>query len=188
MPRVPQFFLLAVCGSFAGVAWGVENGNAASQEWRNLIVDSPFVGTNAAAEPPEPGALEFRGVFREGDVLWVNLYDPVSKHSQWSAAPGSGGPGLRLESYDPATGRLVIVQGGRRMDLALRQARVVLPADIRPLVIPVMAETPAPLANDRKAFVRQLPPEAREMLEQAQRRRHPLVPDRATGTAEFTQR
>jgi hypothetical protein len=188
MPRIPQLLLLAITGSFTGAACSAGNEHAAGQEWEKLLVNSPFASAIAAAEAPAPGALEFRGVVAEGGALWANLYDPVSKRSQWSAVPGSGGPGLRLESYDPTTDRLVIVQAGRRLELALRHARVVLPADIRPLVITGIAEAPATVANDRTSFVRQLPAEAREMLEQAQRRRHPMVPDRAAGTAEFTQR
>lgn len=153
-----------------------------------MLSNSPFAGANAATEPATPGSLEFRGVVREGDEVWVNLYDPVSKHAQWNVVPGSGGAGLRLESYDPVTEHLVIVQAGRRLDLALRQPHVVLPADIRPLVVPVISDAPAADGNDRNAFVRRLPTEAREMLEQAQRRRHPLVPDRSATTPEFTTR
>jgi hypothetical protein len=188
MPRIPQFLLLAMCGSFPGVAWSVGNDNVATQDRRNLLTDSPFSAAIAAADAPGPGALEFRGVVREDDAFWINLYDPVSKHSQWNVVPGVSGPGLHLESYDPVTEHLVIVQAGRRLELALRRARVLLPAEIRPLVIPLIAAAPAAGATDRNSFVRQLPPEAREMLEQAQRRRHPLVPDHAVGTAEFTQR
>ena len=120
---------------------------------------------------------------QEGDAVWVNLYDPISKRS---VVPGSPDPGLKLESYDPATQHLVIVQAGRRLDLTLRQAHVVLPADIRPLVLSVTAEAPVTDENERKSFIRQLPPDAREMLEQAQRRRHPRAPDLAAVSAEFT--
>lgn len=188
MARVTPITLLAISALLIRVAGSAEAGNTAGQDWRNLLGNSPFAGANTAAEPLPPGALEFRGVVREGDALWVNLYDPVSKHAQWSVVPGSGGTGLRLESYDPNTERLVIVQSGRRLDLALRQPHVVLPADIRPLVVPVISDAPAADGNVRQAFVRQLPTEAREMLEQAQRRRHPLVPDRSGATSEFTTR
>ncbi|MDI1319739.1 MAG: hypothetical protein PSW75_06025 [bacterium] len=186
MPRINPFLMLAIWASLAGFAWGGETGTTSGQDWGNLLGNSPFSGAPAGPGLPAPGSLEFRGMVREGEEVWVNLYDPASKRAQWSVVPGSPNSRLVLESYDPATQHLVIVQAGRRLDLALRLAHVVLPADIRPLVVSVTGEAPASGDNEREAFIRQLPPDAREMLEQAQRRRHPRAPDLAAVSAEFT--
>lgn len=186
MLKIHAIFAFAFSALLAGAA-GAEAGDS-SRNWGDLLGHSPFGGTASGTDLPAPGALEFRGMIQEGAEVWVNLYDPVSKRAEWSVVPGSPSVGLLLESYDPATGHLVIVQAGRRHDLALRQAHVVLPADIRPLVLSVTTEAPTPDLSERESFIRQLPPEAREMLDQAQRRRHPRVPDRATASAEFTNR
>lgn len=185
MPRPNPYLLLVVWATLAGLAWGGETAAASRQDWGNLLGNSPFPGAPAWTATA-PGSLEFRGVVQEDAEVWVNLYDPAAKRAQWSVVPGSPDPGLRLESYDPATQHLVIVQAGRRLDLALRQAHVVLPADIRPLVLSVTAEAPASDENERGSFIRQLPPDAREMLDQAQRRRHPRAPDPAALGPEFT--
>ena len=185
MPRSNPYFILLVWASLAGVAWGGETGAASRQDWGNLLGNSPFPGA-PGLPAPAPGSLEFRGVVQEDTEVWVNLYDPAAKRAEWSVVPGAPNSGLKLESYDPATQHLVIVQAGRRLDLALRQAHVVLPADIRPLVVSVTSEAPAADENERESFIRQLPSEARAMLEQAQRRRHPRVPDQAAVGSEFT--
>jgi hypothetical protein len=175
MFRIYPCFLFAVGVSLTGMTGRAETGAKTGHGWQGLLDDSPF-GTASLVNPPSPGSLEFRGFVREGDELWVNLYDPMAKRSEWCSVPGSPASGLRVEAYDPATEHLIVQQAGRRLSLALRLGHVVLPADIRPLVVAVTSEPPASDENAREAFIRQLPADAREMLEQAQRRRHQRVP------------
>jgi hypothetical protein len=175
MLRLPAYSLIAVCVSLTGMTGRAETGVKADHGWQGLLDDSPF-GTPPLVNPPAAGLLEFRGFVREDGELWVNLYDPMSKRSEWCSVPGSPASGLKVESYDPATDHLVIQQAGRRLSLALRLGRVVLPANIAPLVITAPMEPAAPGEDERETFIRQLPPEARQMLETVRRQRIQRVP------------
>ena len=145
--------------------------------WRKLLSHSPFsAGPAMASSLPPSGVPEFRGVVEEGGEVWVNLYSPESRHSTWCVVPGSLGLDINIESYDPVTSHLLIRQSGRLLDLVFHPGRVSLPANIAPLVITAGPEPATTDEDERKAFVRQLPPDAREMLEQVQRRRNLRVP------------
>jgi hypothetical protein len=172
MPRPDEFLLIGALlfGSASLVA-----GEAAaprSDPWGDLVGHSPFAsGLRPGSATGEAAAMEFRGVVGEAGEIWVNLYDPATKRARWFPVPGAPDQEINAQAYDPVTDHLVVVAGGRRFDLVLRQGRVSLPAAIAPLVVP---ENPAPAQpgeGDRAAFVRQLPPEAREQLEQVSRRR-----------------
>ena len=121
-------------------------------------------------------------MFREGAEVWVNLYDPAAKRGEWSVVPGTIGSSLRLESYDPLLEQLMVVQAGQRLNLPLGRSYVTLPANLRPLVFSAMVRPPLPAENSRDSFITQLPPEAREILTQAQRRRRERVPTTLTST------
>ena len=143
-----------------------------ARTWGSLIDNPPFAGESAAGSSlPVPGALEFRGVVCEAGEIWVNLYDPVSHRAQWCLVPGSPRPDFSVESYDPLTDRLMVLSGGRRLGLELARSRVSLPVNIAPLALPGTLAPAAPGESERDAFVRQLPTEARQLLEEVKRRR-----------------
>jgi len=178
MSRIPDFSLIAAslflsCGLTAG-----EVASNPANPWGNLVGNSPFAGGAAAEAAARPaGTWEFRGLVCEQGEVWVNLYDSASRKAEWCIVPGSPRWDLTVESYDPATDRLVIVSAGRRYDLAFQHGRVWLPVNIAPLAVPAVVEPAGPGENERDAFVRQLPPAARQLLEQVRRRRSPRVPD-----------
>lgn len=146
------------------------------------LVDSPF-GPTAAAPATVPAGIEFRGVVREGDVWLVNLYQAATKKSHWVPVGGEAA-GLLVKSYDEATGRVAVMQGGQPLFLPLKQSRVLLKGDNTPLKLLSAAEriteAEAPQMPD---FMRDLPPEARKLLEEARRRRAIRWPTMSAGVA-----
>jgi hypothetical protein len=172
MPRFADFPLIA---AFLLGSATLSAGEAAAPRpdpWGSLVGHSPFAsGLRSGPVTGETGGLEFRGVVGEAGEIWVNLYDPVAKRARWFPVPGSPDQEINAQSYDPETDHLVVVAGGRRFDLLLRQGRVSLPAAIAPLVVSEDLAPPQPGEGERAAFVRQLPPAARDLLEQASRRR-----------------
>lgn len=135
------------------------------------LVDSPFQPPAATAPVTVPAGVEFRGVVREGNVWLVNLYQVATKKSHWVPVGGEAA-GLLVKSYDEETGRVAVIQGGQPLLLPLKQSRVLLQGDNTPLKLLSPAErvteAEAPQMPD---FMRDLPPEARKLLEEARRRR-----------------
>jgi hypothetical protein len=134
------------------------------------LADSPF-GPAVAAPATVPAAVEFRGVVREENVWLVNLYQVATKKSHWVPVGGEAA-GLLVKGYDEKTGRVSVMQGGQPLLLPLKQSRVVLQGDNTPLKLLGPAEriTEAE-APQMPGFMRDLPPEARKLLEEARRRR-----------------
>lgn len=137
---------------------------------QSVLVDSPL-GPAVAAPATVPAGVEFRGVVREGNVWLVNLYQATTKKSHWVPVGGEAA-GLQVKSYDEVTGRVSVMQGGQPLLLPLKQSRVALLGDNTPLKLlgPAerVSEAEAPQMPD---FMRDLPPEARKLLEEARRRR-----------------
>ena len=146
---------------FAGVAGGLQGG-----DWRSLLGNSPF-GQPAAAPAAAPGDLEFRGVVAEEGGYLVNLYNPATKTAQWLPVSGQA-PGIEVKSYDAGSGQLQVTQAGRTLSLSLKQARIVLASNTASLQL--VSET-VPEAAGVPEFMRNLPPEARRLLEDVRRRR-----------------
>ncbi len=177
MPRIPHFSLMVASLFFSSGLSAGEVASSPAHPWGDLVGHSPFGGALSSGSGSRPAGLEFRGLVCDLDGVWVNLYDPVSRKAEWCAVPGSPRGDLTLESYDPVTDHLVIVSAGRRLDLAFQRGHVSLPVQIAPLAVPEVLEPAGPGENERDAFVRQLPPDARQLLEQAKRRRSPRVPE-----------
>ena len=136
-------------------------------DWHGLLGNSPFGQKTAAPLVGVTGDLEFRGLVQEESVLLVNLYNPATKTSQWVPLLGRA-PGLEVQAYDAATGRLRITQDGRVLTLSLKEARVALVSNTASLQL---TDQPAPETADLPEFIRNLPPEARQMLQEVRRRR-----------------
>jgi hypothetical protein len=127
--------------------------------------------TATAAPTTVPAAVEFRGVVREGNVWWVNLYQVATKKASWIPVGGEAA-GLLVQGYEEATGRVSVLAGGQPLLLPLKQSRVVLQGDHTPLKRLDPAERVTPTeAPQMPDFMRDLPPEARKLLEEARRRR-----------------
>ncbi len=155
---------------FGAMLWtgGVLQGRAT--DWQTILGASPFGPSVTAATQANTG-VEFRGVVQEGNICLVNLYQSAAKASYWIPV-GDEAAGLLVRSYDEVTGRVSVVQGGRLLVLPLKQFRVALLGDNVPLKLlgPAerVSESEAPHMPD---FMRELPPEARKLLEETRRRR-----------------
>jgi hypothetical protein len=158
-------------------------------DWQSLTGNSPF-GANAPVTPATaPEDLEFRGAVQEDGVYLINLFNRVTKTSQWVPVKGQV-PGLEVRSYDVNTDKVEVTQGGRPLTLSLKQARVNLVQPVAPL--PTAGNGPDGNAGDRAGdgregprprqvqgnaggenspMVRNLPPEAQAMIQEFRRRR-----------------
>jgi hypothetical protein len=152
---------------------------------QSMLVDSPF-GLTVTAPATVSAGVEFRGVVREGNVWLVNLYQVATKKSHWLPVGGEAA-GLLVKSYDEATGRVSVIQSGQHLLLPLKQSRVFLQGDHTPLKLLDPAERiTAAEAPQMPDFMRDLPPEARKLLEEARRRRvirWPAMPVEAAPSA-----
>jgi len=151
--------LRTVLALLAGAAGGLHGA-----DWQSLLGNSPFGPPAPAAAP---GDLEFRGVVEEEGILLVNLYNPVTKTAQWLPVRGQA-PGIDVQSYDAGSGRLSVTQSGRQLSLSLKQARIALVSTTASLQL---VSEPGPETADLPEFMRNLPPEARQLLAEARRRR-----------------
>jgi hypothetical protein len=139
----------------------------------SVLAHPPFGPAPAAtaAAASVPAAVEFRGVVREGNVWLVNLHLVATKKSHWVQVGGEAA-GLLVQGYDEATGRVSVLSAGQPLVLSLKQSRVVLQGDNAPLKLLDPAERiTAAEAPQMPDFMRDLPPEARKLLEEARRRR-----------------
>ncbi len=140
-------------------------------DWQALSGNSPFGPPAATTTGATAGELEFRGLVQEEDIALVNLFNPATKTSQWLPVPGSA-PGLEVQAYDEATGKLRIVQAGRPVTLSLKRASVARLKDNTPLKPLEPGQQVSPDAEPGVPdFLRELPPEARKILEEVRRRR-----------------
>ncbi len=165
---------------------GMPAGRAADRA--SVLANSPFgpAATPAASPTTVPAAVEFRGVVREGNVWLVNLYQVATKKSHWVPVGGEAA-GLLVQGYDETTGRVSVLSAGQPLLLPLKQSRVVLQGDNAPLKLLDPGErTTAAEAPQLPDFMRDLPPEARKLLEESRRRRAirwPSMPAEAASAA-----
>lgn len=82
-------------------------------------------------------------------MYFVNLFNPVTKTSQWLAMNGQA-QGIEVKSYDPVEGKVHVVQAGKPLTLTLKQARISL--------VQIEAPPPPPLEQPEE----QAEPEGRE--------------------------
>lgn len=150
--------LLALAGA---IALGAE-------DWQALLTHPPF-GEKAPPPTAARGDWEFRGVVKEEAGDLVNLYNPPAKTSQWIPVPGRSGD-IEVLAYDPSSAELRITQAGRLLTLPLKHARISLLgyATTVQLIDPAQAPADDPAIPD---FMRNLPPDARKLLEDVRRRR-----------------
>lgn len=143
-------------------------GGLGAQDWQSLLAHPPF-GENTTPATGDRGAWEFRGVVNEAEGDLVNLYNPATKTSQWIAVPGRAGE-IEVLAYDAGAAELHVTQAGRLRTLSLKHARISLfgYATTVQLIDPTQAPADDPAIAD---FMRNLPPDARKVLEEVRRRR-----------------
>lgn len=147
---------------FFGAVPGLHGG-----DWQSLLGHSPFGQTAPVSAGPTAGDLEFRGVVEEEGVFLVNLYNPATKTAQWLPV-NARADGLEVKSYDAGSGTLEVAQAGRSLSLSLKQARIGLAGNTASLQL---VSEPDREAADGAEFLRNLPPEARRLLQDVRRRR-----------------
>jgi hypothetical protein len=141
-----------------------------ADDWQALLGKTPF-GQATVTPGSAPGALEFRGVVQEDGMLLVNLYNPATKTAQWVEVNGRQA-GLEVRAYDAATDQVQVAQAGRLFTLPLKLARVALVGYAAPVQLINPADPPAAdEAAGLPEFMRNLPPDARKLLEEVRRRR-----------------
>lgn len=161
---------------------------AAASDWQSLLGNSPFGPAASAANVPAAGELEFRGVVQDNGVYYVNLFNPATKTAQWIEVHGQT-TGIQVNSYDSQTGRVSITHSGRQLTLPFKQTRVALQEAPPPQPAPPAAGASAqpqageqpgqPAAGQPREFFRNLPPDARAMIEEFRRRRAAAAAERA---------
>src|SRR4051812_46085442 len=176
------------CATLTLGAWlGVVGPTAArAADWQGLTGNSPFGPAAGGTTATPADRLEFRGVVQEDGVYLVNLFNPTTKTSQWLPVKGKAS-GLEVKSYDAASDKVEITQGGRPLILPLKQARVALMQPAAPVApLPENGEAnrgdrpdaregmrgrPGPGNGENAPMVRNLPPEAQAMIQEFRRRR-----------------
>jgi hypothetical protein len=167
--------LLPGLALFIGAVSGLHGG-----DWQSLLGNSPFGRAAPVPTGPAAGDLEFRGVVEEEGVFLVNLYNPVTKTAQWLPV-NARADGIEVKSYDAGSGMLRVAQAGRSLSLSLKQARIALAGNTIALKL---VNEPDREAADTEEFMRALPPEARQMLQEVRRRRALRPPFPGTETEE----
>lgn len=145
-----------------------------------LLLFGAAVAGAASAAPAENGGLEFRAVVQEGDVWLVNLHQSSLNVSQWMRVGAESG-GLLIKSYDERTEQVTVVRQGREVVLPLQRYRVSVSGPTAPLKLLGPAELVSPAqAPGMPEYLRNLPPDARKLLEDVRRRRAIRWPAPAT--------
>ncbi len=130
----------------AGAGWAVVVGLAQFGLARAEDV-SPFLPPNGSATSAggqsDAGGLELRGIMSVGNVTRFCIYDPAKKTSKWVAANEKGYSFL-IQSFDKDHDSVVVNQDGRRVTLALHEAKVTVTGGLPPPV-PVNGAPGAPL-------------------------------------------
>jgi hypothetical protein len=153
--------LLPGLALFLGAITGLRGG-----DWQSLLGNSPFGQAAPVPAGTAVGDLEFRGVVEEEGMFLVNLYNPVTKTAQWLPVSARA-EGLEVKSYDAGSGKLEITQAGRPLSLSLKLARIALAGNTAALQL---VSEPNREAADGAEFMRNLPPEARRLLQDVRRR------------------
>ncbi|MDI1249405.1 MAG: hypothetical protein PSV13_11125 [Lacunisphaera sp.] len=154
--------LLPGLALFLGAVAGLHGG-----DWQSLLGRSPFGPAAPVPAGEAAGDLEFRGVVEEEGVWLVNLYNPVTKTAQWLPVSARA-EDIEVKSYDAGAGKLEITQAGRPLSLSLKLARIALAGNTAALQL---VSEPNREAADGEEFTRNLPPEARRLLQDVRRRR-----------------
>jgi hypothetical protein len=183
----PRIFPLLVRLLVPGLLGWSATSAAAASDWQSLLGNSPFGPAAGATNVPAANELEFRGVVQENGVYYVNLFNPATKTAQWIEVHGQT-TGIQVHSYDSQTGRVTVTHGGRQLTLPFKQTRVTLLETPPPAPAvtagasapPQPGEQPgSPAAGPPREFFRNLPPDARAMIEEFRRRRAAAAAERA---------
>lgn len=95
-----------------------------------LLSDSPFLPPGfeppgqpgqAAPEPEQPGAYEFRGVYELGGTYHYHVFNSREKQGQWLTEETAESKGFRIVGFDPESDSLALEVAGKRLDLQLVQ-------------------------------------------------------------------
>lgn len=123
----------------------------ASDRWQELRDNPPFAGSSFTYSPVSPAAkLELRGWVIDETGVMFNLFVPDDQRSIWISLGQSAGS-LTVQAWDPVKATVVVVQGGLRLDLKLKQAIVALqPMDAFMLATDTRAIEEARSALDKK--------------------------------------
>ncbi len=91
---------------------------------------SPFLPPNtgkAAGSQAESGGLELRGIMSTAQGMRYCIFDPNKKISRW-VSKNQGEFGFVVQSFDSEHDTVIVNQDGRRLTLALREAKVTVGA------------------------------------------------------------
>ncbi len=120
--------LIAVC------LFAAASSVLAATDLQPLLDNSPF-GKAPVVEEPVVAAgeapLEFRSLVVEDDRRYFSVFDPASQRGHWIAEGEEGGD-IVFVGYDAEAQQLVVRQGGRSLELALKRADIV--AGVMPTV------------------------------------------------------
>ena len=88
---------------------------------------SPFLPPNAvggaAGAKGDAAGLELRGVMSTAQGTRFCIYDPSKKIGRWVSV-NQGEFGFTVQSFDSEHDTIIVIQDGRRLTLALRNAKV----------------------------------------------------------------
>ena len=102
-------------------------GRWGNEGWRNLRTHHLFLPPNAAGGAAgnrgDAGGLELRGIMTTAQGTRYCIYDPAKKTSSWVAA-NQIGSGFVVQSFDSKNDTVIVNQDGRRLTLALREAKI----------------------------------------------------------------
>ncbi len=108
-----------------------------------LVKNSPF-GAVSLPAAAQSSALEFRGVFADGDESFFSIHDPATRTSHWVALNEPGLPYI-LRSYDVGKQTVVADHQGRSLLLILKKtpsvAAVASPSTV-PMPLPAPGTQP----------------------------------------------
>ena len=134
---------------------------------------SPFLPPNSGKTVEgqgDAGSLELRGIMSTAHGMRYCIYDPIKKISRW-VAENQGDFGFIVQSFDSQHDSVVVSQNGRRLTLALREAKVTVGTG------PSLAAGPVPPPNPGmpSAILRPTPEDEQKRLqaiaEEVRRRR-----------------
>lgn len=94
----------------------------------SLSLSSPFMppAGAAGAAPSEPNAIEFRGLFKQGDAFLFNLVDVSTRKGTWVKLDEAGPQGWCVKKYDRLgeNDTITVEAGGRTLTLSLAKPRI----------------------------------------------------------------
>jgi len=149
----------------------------------NLLENSPFLPSGAAARDAQPAApLELRSIFKADGQYEFSLYEPAKKQSTWVGLKEPGHDFL-VKAFDEAHDTVTVEQSGRTYLLVLKEAKIASlgPADRMP-------SSPAVVASPHMGNAGQEMPAGPLTLDDLGRRRMELLHELGAVNAAATNR